>query len=158
MSNGVVVFDYAAWQAAYPQFSTTVTTSGQAQSYFNLACLYLDNTACSPVRDATQRTTLLYLLTAHIAALQAGMNNNPASPLVGRIDQATEGTVTVHADMPAPMSAAWFMQTAFGASYWQATASLRTARYVPGPAGRPAPAPGQRGAAGFRNGYSGYLQ
>lgn len=158
MSTGVVVFDFAAWAAAYPQFSSTVTTSGQAQGYFDLACLYLDNTACSPVRDVAQRTTLLYLLTAHIAQLMAGINGTPASPLVGRIDQATEGTVTVHSVMAAPGTDAWYQQTSFGATFWAATASLRTARYVPGPAQRPAPMPGQRGAAGFWNGYPGYLQ
>lgn len=144
--SGTVVFNYAAWAAAYPQFSTTVLSAGQAQLYFNLACLALDNGPCSPVFDATQpggqRETLLYLLTAHIAQLQVGFNGSPASPLVGRIDQATEGTVTVHAEMLGPMTAAWYMQTQFGATYYALTAGLRTARYVPGPAQRPAPMPG----------------
>lgn len=144
--SGTVVFNYTAWAAAYPQFSTTVTSSGQAQGFFNLACLYLDNGACSPVLDATQpggqRETLLYLLTAHIAQLMVGINGSPATPLVGRIDSATEGTVTVHAEMPAQISAAWANQTQFGATFWALTMSLRTARYVPGPAQRPAPFPG----------------
>ncbi len=130
-SSGVVVFSYATWIATYPEFASV--SEPTAQGYFNQATLYLDNTACSLVQDVGKRAVLLNMLTAHIAAL-AAKNTTPGGGLVGRIDSATEGSVSVHADMPGvTANSAWFMQTPYGASYWQATAQYRTMRYVPGP-------------------------
>lgn len=131
--TGVVTFDYAVWIARYPEFSTV--TEPVAQSYFDEATLYLNNTANSVVQDIAQRAVLLNMLTAHIAQMNAkNASGKLASPLVGRIDSATEGSVSVHADMPGgTASAAWFQQTPYGAAYWQATARYRTMRYVPGP-------------------------
>lgn len=131
--TGVVTFDYAVWVARYPEFSSV--SQPLAQSYFNEATIYLDNTACSIVQDTARRAVLLNMLTAHIAALnRKGTDGQLASPLVGRIDSATEGSVSVHADMPGgTANAAWFQQTPYGAAYWQATAQYRTMRYVPGP-------------------------
>jgi hypothetical protein len=106
-----------------------------AQAYFDQDCpLYLDNTASSPVPDLTKRAALLNLIVAHIAALNAPQaNGQSASPLVGRISSATEGSVTVQAEMGPPSgTSAWWMQTKYGASFWQATASMRTMQYVPG--------------------------
>ena len=61
------------------------------------------------------------------------MNGEAASPLVGRINNATEGSVTVGTDMgQVPFTAAWFLQTKYGAAFWQATAPFRTMQYVPG--------------------------
>lgn len=131
-STGVVVFNYATWIARYPEF--VAVTEPTATLYFNEATIYLNNTDCSLVVDTSKRAVLLNMLTAHIAALNAkGPTGQPSNPLVGRIDSATEGSVSVHADMPASPSAAWFMQTSYGAAYWQATSQYRTARYIPGP-------------------------
>lgn len=131
MSNtGVVVFNYAAWVLAFPEFAGV--TDPVAQRYFNEATLYLNNTPRSVVVDTTRRAALLDLLTAHIAKLYA--NIAAGNDLVGRIDSATEGSVSVHAEMPGvTANSAWFMQTPYGAAYWQATAQYRTMRYVPGP-------------------------
>jgi hypothetical protein len=130
--TGVVIFDYAGWSARYPELAST----GQslAQAYFdNDAMLYLDNTASSPVPDVNKRRPLLNMIVAHIAALNSPTaDGKPASPLVGRITNASEGSVNVSVDMPGPDSAAWWMQTKYGAAFWQATASLRTMRYIPG--------------------------
>ncbi len=129
----VVAFVYADWQAAYPEFSTTVTTAQQALGYFDQATLLQDNTGWL-ISDPTQLTTLLYLLTAHIAALFAGTNTQPASGLVGRISNATEGSVSVGTDLSGiPGSAAYFTQTKYGFAYWQMTAAYRTMRYIPNP-------------------------
>lgn len=128
---GIAVFDPTAFNARYPEFNTVAEPL--LASYFVEAGLYLNNTECSPVQDVARRGLLLNMLTAHIAALNAGTNGNAPSGLVGRINSATEGSVTVGADMPnQPGSAAWFQQTTYGAAYWQATAQYRTARYVPG--------------------------
>ena len=132
----VVVFNYDTWVAQYPEFAGM--PSAQAQGYFNQAALYCDNTASSVITDASPggaRETILYMLTAHVATILAAVVVNGTlsapSPLVGRITNATEGSVTVAAAMDgAPGSAAWFNQTKYGAMAWQAMAPYRTMRYA----------------------------
>lgn len=124
----VVSFNYATWSARYPELSAV--GSDLAQAYFNEATLYLDNTDASLVQDINARATLLNMLTAHIAQL----NMPGSSPLVGRITNASEGSVSVattYSDAM-PGSMAWYVQTKYGASYWQATAQYRMMRYIPG--------------------------
>ena len=131
--NGVVVFVYADWAARYPELAVWVGAPA-AQMYFNEATLYLDNTATSLVADVTQRTMLLYMLTSHIAQINAAQGGQAASPLVGRITDATEGSVTVRAEMKYPEgSAQWYQQTKYGSAYWAATTQYRTMRYLPAP-------------------------
>lgn len=136
MTTGVVDFDYGAWSLRYPELAASVSAP-VAQLYFNEAGLYCDNTACSPVKDALpggQRAMLLNMLTAHIAALNSQLAGQASSPLVGRISNATEGSVSVQAQMDYPPgSPQWFMQTKYGASFWQASAAYRTMRYMPSP-------------------------
>jgi hypothetical protein len=128
---GIVVFDPAAFIARYPEFASVSSTLLQA--YFTEATIYMANTDDSRVQDVAQRGVLLNMLVAHIAAINAGVNGQPASPLVGRVNAASEGSVSVGTDMGAvPFTAAWFMQTKYGASFWQATARYRTMQYVPG--------------------------
>jgi hypothetical protein len=135
-TGGVVTFSYADWSAAYPELAASVT-QGQVQGYFNQAQLYCDNTPQSLITDASPggiRETLLNMVTAHIAALNAPLNGQPSSPLVGRISSGTQGSVSVQTQFDvAPGSAQWFAQTKYGAAYWQATTQYRSMRYVPGP-------------------------
>lgn len=127
----VVVFDPAAFVMRYQEFECQLPELLQA--YFDEATIYLDNSEASLVVDVNVRRTLLWMLTAHIAAINGGVNGQAASPLVGRISNATEGSVSVQADMgQVPGSAAWFLQTKYGAAFWQASAPFRTMRYVPG--------------------------
>lgn len=136
MTTGVVVFDPVAFAARYPEFSTVPAPALTA--LFGEATLVLDNTASSIVQQIEQRTPLLWMLTAHLTALQIGVNGQAPTPLVGRIAGASEGSVSVNVDNgPQPATAAWFMQTKYGAQFWQATAGLRTMRYVPGCPQRP---------------------
>lgn len=128
MGAGPVTFSYDSWIARYPEFATV--SEATATEYFAEAGLYCDNTAESPVQDATQLLMLLNMVTAHIAALNAGINGQPASPLVGRISQATEGSVSVTSEMLLqPGSAAWFQQTKYGAGFWAATMQYRSFQY-----------------------------
>jgi len=131
--SGVVAFDWGFFQGAFPELASSVTMQ-QAQGYFNRAALLCDNTSMSPICDSSvggQRYTLLHLLTAHITALNAPLNGAPSSPLVGRVTNATEGSVSVQADMPnQPQAAAWYQQTKYGAEYWAATAQYRKFLYV----------------------------
>lgn len=133
----VAVFSYADWVARYPEFAARVSPSLAAE-YFAEAGLYCNNTDCSPVpADATTyqpRKMLLNMLVAHLAALYAPTNAGlPSSSLVGRINSATEGSVTVSSALEIKAeSAQWYTQTKYGLSYWQATSQYRSARYVPG--------------------------
>lgn len=127
----VVVFDSTAFLDRYPEFSTVA--DGTLTAYFYEATLYLNNSESSLVTDVTQRSVLLNMIVAHLAALNSGVNGQAPSQLVGRITQASEGSVSVSADIgPVSNTAAWWMQTKYGASYWQATAPYRTMRYRPG--------------------------
>lgn len=131
-----ITFSYEAWVARYPEFSGVPQTA--AQGYFDEATIYLRNDGTSPISTTALQAMLLNMLTAHIAALYAAQsqrNGGGAPGLVGRISDAAEGSVSVSTDMGAeqPGSAAWFQQTPYGASYWQATAQYRTARYRAGP-------------------------
>ncbi len=133
VTPGVVTFVYATWWARYPELGAWVGPA-QAQQYFNEACLYLDNTGCSRVQDASPggaRATILNMLTAHLAKLNAPINDEPPSGLVGRVASAGEGSVSVSTDFAVPGTAAWYAQTPYGASAWQALAPYRMACYVP---------------------------
>lgn len=136
--GGVVTFSYADWSAHYPELASSVS-SATAQLYFYEAQLYCDNTPTSIITDASQpggeRELLLNMLTAHIAALNAPLNGQASSPIVGRISGATEGSVSVQTqnDYP-PGTVQWYQQTKYGAAFWAATTKYRSMTYVPGPA------------------------
>lgn len=128
---GVVIFDPSAFKLRYPEFSSV--DDALLQQYFTQATIYLDNTDSSRVSDLAVRSMLLSMLVAHIACLYSGANGQSPSGLVGRIDSASEGSVSVHADMPGgTANSAWYMQTKYGADYWNATAPLRTFQYISG--------------------------
>ena len=129
---GVIVsFDYAGWMARYPEFANV--TQPQAQGYFNEATLYHRNDGQGPVNNPASQDLFLKMLTAHIAALYApDLQGQPASTIVGRIASASEGSVSVSADMKGPESAEWYYQTKYGTSYWNATKQYRTMRYKHG--------------------------
>lgn len=131
-----VPFDEAAFRIRYPEFATL--SSILLGAYFEEAQVYLNNTDTSPVREG-MRSVLLSMLVAHIAALNAGVNGQAAPSTVGRVSQASEGSVSVTFDVGASASQAeaWFAQTKYGWAYWQATRAFRTARYLPGRSVRP---------------------
>lgn len=64
-------------------------------------------------------------------------NVSPPLGIVGRINQAAEGDVSVSSEWQAPPNAsqAYFVQTKYGAQYWTMTARYRTALFVPAPPG-----------------------
>lgn len=130
--GGGVVFNYSNWALRYPELAASVS-SGLAQLYFNEATSYCDNTPQTPFTDIGQLATYLNMVTAHIAALNAPLNGAPSSPLVGRVSNASEGSVSVQTqnDYP-PGSAQWFQATKYGAAYWAATSQYRSMLYVPG--------------------------
>lgn len=129
-----IVFDYAAWAVLFPQFSN-LTSDQVTTLVLPLAEQYCRNDGGGPVSSAAIQTTLLNLMVAHVAQLLFGSTTQPVSPLIGRLDSASEGSVSLHADFPSAASAteAWFLQTQYGAMFWAATAAYRTMRYMPGP-------------------------
>lgn len=138
--HGVVSFVYSEWVAAYPEFAGMTAPQGQAA--FNDATLLLSNSCRSPIRDANKRQQYLYVLTCHACFLRFGSNDGagkitPAPGIVGRIAQASEGSVSVSAQYDAsnvPQGQAYYIQTPWGAFYWQATAKFRQFRYAAPPA------------------------
>lgn len=123
--SGVVVFDPVEFRALYP---TIQATDDQLEMYFEMAETFLDNTKCSVVKDLGARKRLLYLLVAHIATLtgQAEKGNN----VVGRVSSATEGTVSIGLDYGTMgNNERWYLQTPWGAMYWQLTKKYRSAVY-----------------------------
>jgi hypothetical protein len=131
----IVAFDYVAWSARYPELSASVAQP-LAQAYFNEAQLYCDNTVASPIIDDTVggvRSMLLNMVTAHIASLNAPIGGQAASPLVGRISSATEGSVTVAIENQYPPGTVqWWQSTKYGAAFWAATQQYRKMAYFPG--------------------------
>jgi hypothetical protein len=145
-TRGVVVFDAAEFKAAYPAFATVADALLAVD--FNIAVLFLNNSCCSVVQDAPTRQVLLYMLTAHIATLLQGANGVAPSGIVGRVDSASEGTVSVSMAYASEMSmsAAYFAQTPYGVMFWQATTVYRSFRYIAPPSnGCVGPFPGNFG-------------
>lgn len=130
----VVVFSPATWNLRYPEFSAI--DPGLVALYFSEATLYCDNTDSSPVPyQPGNRDMLLNMVTAHIAMLNSGTSGQGASPLVGRVTNASEGSVSVAAQLDMPQgSAQWWSQTRYGLAFWQATAQYRTFQYAASPA------------------------
>jgi Protein of unknown function (DUF4054) len=136
----MVVFDYTAWVARYPEFTNVSQT--MAQAYFDEATLYFAN--CGWQASLPQAPTLLNMLTAHIAWLYAPRDEdgNPSSSgqtapqLVGRISTTSEGSVSVSTDLTSNAgspSQDFFTQTKYGFAFWQATAQFRSFRYARSP-------------------------
>ena len=138
-----MVWDYAWFQRRFPEISEWCSPD-QAEGYFDFATSLLDNrdsggtrpfcTALqnSPITDIPTRQRLLGLLTAHIATLFAPINGIASPTLVGRITNASEGSVSVGVDFPSDPGAEWFTQTKYGAMFWQLTKRYRMMRYYPG--------------------------
>lgn len=130
-----VEFVYAEWIVAYPQF-TNIDQNIITGAALPLAEVYWRNDGTGLATSYQTQKTILWLAVAHIAQLmygQMGANGPQPGGLVGRVNSATEGSVSVStADFPDQSpSAAWWNQTPYGAAFWQATSPYRTMRYVP---------------------------
>jgi hypothetical protein len=133
----VVTYSYATWTGMFPEFSGC--TDAQGLGFFNRATLMFTNTQGNPAFCDGNMEALLYLLTSHVAWLNAprdasgnpAASGQPAPSVVGRISNASEGSVSVATEWngSGSPSQAWFLQTRYGAEFWQATAQYRAARY-----------------------------
>lgn len=127
----VVVFNPTTFKARYPEF--TAVADLMLGECFGEAGLYLSNKDNSRVQDVARRALLLNMLTAHIAKLGGALSADGQALPVGRVSSASEGSVSASFEHLTPGTAAWFNQTQYGASFWQATSNLRSMRYVPCP-------------------------
>lgn len=138
-NGGIVVFNYTEWLAQYPEFAPNNgqgVTQTQAQNFFNRVTYggLIDNTAVSPIQDLFQRTIILNLAVCHLAVL-AGALNPSQRQLVGKINSATQGSVSVSTDSATKGGelAAYWGQTTYGATLYAMLLPFRTAFYVPPP-------------------------
>lgn len=126
----IVAFVPADFKAAYPEF--VLIDDARCTIMFTMAAqAILDNTDNSPVMALDYRTQLFWLLVAHLLTLFAIGADGSERP-VGRVDTATEGSVSVGFayELPAGSAmAAWFNQTKYGALYWMMTAQYRSMKY-----------------------------
>lgn len=129
--HGVVTFDANVFKAAYPEFATV--DAAKLNLYFTYAQIILNNTCRSIVVDAAVRETLLNLLVAHIAALLAGVNGAPPAGIIGTVNSATQGSVSVGIAFLGTINQQFFAQTQWGVLFWQLTLQWRTFRYIPAP-------------------------
>lgn len=125
MTDGVVVFNVAEFRELYPAIKAT---DAQLEDYFAMAETFLDNTKCSVVKNLEARKRLLYLLVAHIATLTGRAEQG--NEVVGRVSSATEGSVSISLDYGTMgNNERWYLQTPWGAMYWQLTKRYRSAVY-----------------------------
>ena len=125
----VVEFDVSEFRAIYTTFSSI--TDAQLQYFFAKAEMRINNTTSSCI-PYDQRKIYLYLLVAHMAELQSRINAGNGN-LVGNISSATQGSTSIGVAIP-PISSGnyWYMQTPYGAEYWDLTKKYRSALYVNG--------------------------
>lgn len=131
----VVVFDPADFKVAFPEFATV--PDARLTALFNIiGYTIIDNTDASIIVSVDQRSSLMYLLLAHMLTLygwvSASGTATPGTGTVGRVASATEGSVSTSLEYKAAASAgeAWYNQTPYGAMYWVMTAQFRSFRYV----------------------------
>lgn len=124
----VVTFDVAAFKTRYPEFAAVA--DALLQACFDEAGLYLNNTDSSRVQDVVRRGLLLNMLTAHIAYIGGATSADGQAKPVGQLSSASEGSVSVSFNTPQPGTNAWYMQSQYGAAFWQATNNLRSMRYI----------------------------
>lgn len=138
-----VTFSPQTFRILFPVFNCL--TDDQLNAYFQMATLYCPNVPQNPFNCTGVLAQLLNIVTAHVAWLLSpkDANGNPSADgassggaLVGRISQATQGSVNVSLEFDATAggpSQQFFAQSQYGLMFWQATASIRTARYVASP-------------------------
>lgn len=139
----VVTFVWADFVAEYPEFANI--SPPRAEVFFRRANNYFTNSALNPAlcNGLAHMTSLMYMVTAHLAWLGSPKDANgfpsgsPAAPnnLVGRINSASEGSVSVGVELKgggSPSEEFW-TQTQYGFEFWAATGQYRTWIYGANP-------------------------
>lgn len=143
-ASPMVTFNYELFRQQFPVFN--YVNSATAQTYFNaVAVSYVRNDGGGPVCNSDQKLWLMNLMVAHMMQLFGfEADGNAPSTIVGRINSASEGSVNVGTEyQPMTQAAAWYLQTPYGAAYWEAIKPFRSMRYRPGPVRNMSPWPFQ---------------
>lgn len=110
------VFDPDEFREMYPQFGPDALTDGQLRQAWNAACLLLDNTDASVVRDVEERKTLLHLVVCHLATLALWGANGQTRPMTS----ASQGSVSVSFAAPPRADGNYWRLTPCGETFSQA--------------------------------------
>lgn len=136
MSTGVAVWNPGIFLAMFPEFTAAYNKNpaSYAATFQYRAPRFLSNDPTSIVQDVEQRLGLLNMLVAHIRYLAGDLSNDGQARPVGRLSSAGEGSVNAQFDYVTPSPGeAWFVQSQYGAEFWEATASYRGMHYSPRP-------------------------
>lgn len=125
-----VQFVYSDWAAIFPQFSN-LTQAQITGPVLTMAQQYCRNDGGGPVNDPGVQTQLLNLMVAHVAQLLYGSTAQPLSDAVGRVSSASQGSISATIEFPTTPSNAWFLQTQYGAMWWQLALPYRLGKYRP---------------------------
>lgn len=132
--GAITTFNYNQFTLSFPELS--YLSQAQLQQYWNLAQYFVANNGQrGAIANSALQSTALNFATAHLVKLFANdVNGNPPSGLVGRVSHAAEGTVNVAAEWGSTVSdaEAWWIQTQYGAAFWNCTRAMRTFHYMRG--------------------------
>lgn len=121
--GGSVLFNAEEFIATYPELNADENSARWA---FDMATLILNNTPNSVVCCLCERKQLLYLLAAHILFLKnRGIGN------VGKVNSASEGSVSVGYGGLGKLGDSYFGQSQYGVLFWQAVSPYLSGFYVP---------------------------
>lgn len=122
-----VSFDYDLWAKMFPQVAMNTNKYQIENLVLPLASQYCPIDGTSPCCIASTLSQAINLMVAHISQLFFGINGAAPSGAVGRVADASEGSVSVTLDYGATnSSSAWFVQTPWGAAYWQLMLPFRS--------------------------------
>lgn len=127
-----VQWSYDLFSSQFPELTATLTPA-QAEAYWWMANSFHRNDGGGPIKNNNQQALMLNLLTAHIAKLMAPGPDGEPSGVVGRLSSFGEGSASGSAEYQGPRTAQWYLQTQYGATYWELTAAQRTAFYTRAP-------------------------
>jgi hypothetical protein len=125
-----VAFVYADWVAAFPMY-VSVPQAAVTGFILSSAESYCRNDGGGPVDDPATQLNLLWLMVAHLVQLTYPNGTSQSVGPVGRVSAAGEGSVHVAMEFPTTPNNAWFLQTPWGALFWQMTAGYRMGLYKP---------------------------
>jgi hypothetical protein len=131
----VVTFNATNFQAMFPQFNT-VSDAILTNFVLPFAQQIVRNDGGGPVSDAVSQANLLNLAVAHICALLWGVNGQAPTPLVGRLTNATQGSVSLATEFTGYQNDAWYNQTPWGAMLVRMMRPFVSAKYYPPYRGR----------------------
>lgn len=133
--------DYEMWENAFPEFGGFLEKN-RFYYFWGLASAYLDDGPCSLIPKKIRRYAF-DLLVAHLALLNLNALSKTYGPdgkqiialspsLVGRINSATEGSVSIGtgSNFSGSGTEEWYALTQYGLEYWNLVKQYIRGLYV----------------------------